>query len=168
MGETKYLAHFGIPGQKWGERRYQYEDGSLTPEGKIRYGRGGKPIGPNRKLGKSKNPLLKRRINETHENRVKRGEQLRTEGRTMPGAIGRAYVRDILTSSAISIPVGLLIGGLGVGALTDKIPIDVVSGVTNAAVAGLGIVGSLLSGSLAVRAYQDIADMNAYDHSERR
>ena len=32
-----YLAHHGIKGQKWGERKYQYEDGSLTPEGKLRY-----------------------------------------------------------------------------------------------------------------------------------
>ena len=31
------LAHHGIRGQKWYQRRYQYEDGSLTPEGKIRY-----------------------------------------------------------------------------------------------------------------------------------
>ena len=40
---TKYilkdgcLYHYGIKGQKHGVRNYQYEDGSLTPEGKIRY-----------------------------------------------------------------------------------------------------------------------------------
>lgn len=28
-----YLAHHGVKGQKWGIRRYQNEDGSLTPEG---------------------------------------------------------------------------------------------------------------------------------------
>ncbi|WP_458459240.1 hypothetical protein [Pseudobutyrivibrio sp.] len=33
------LQHHGIIGQKWGERRFQYDDGSLTPEGRIRYGR---------------------------------------------------------------------------------------------------------------------------------
>lgn len=33
-----YLAHHGIQGQKWGIRRYQNEDGSLTPEGRERYG----------------------------------------------------------------------------------------------------------------------------------
>lgn len=29
--------HHGIKGQKWGVRRYQYADGSLTPQGKKRY-----------------------------------------------------------------------------------------------------------------------------------
>lgn len=33
-----YLAHYGIKGQKKGNRRFQNEDGSLTEEGKIRYG----------------------------------------------------------------------------------------------------------------------------------
>ena len=36
MNET-YLAHHGVKGQKWGVRRYQNEDGSLTPAGKRRY-----------------------------------------------------------------------------------------------------------------------------------
>lgn len=33
---STYLSHHGIKGQKWGVRRYQNKDGSLTPEGKIR------------------------------------------------------------------------------------------------------------------------------------
>lgn len=32
------LYHWGIKGQKWGIRRYQNPDGSLTEEGKVRYG----------------------------------------------------------------------------------------------------------------------------------
>lgn len=31
------LCHFGILGQKWGVRRYQNLDGTLTPEGRERY-----------------------------------------------------------------------------------------------------------------------------------
>lgn len=33
----KYLNHHGVKGQKWGVRRYQNEDGSLTPAGKKKY-----------------------------------------------------------------------------------------------------------------------------------
>lgn len=33
-----YLAHHGIKGQKWGIRRFQNEDGTLTTEGKEKYG----------------------------------------------------------------------------------------------------------------------------------
>ena len=32
-----YLAHHGIKGQRWGVRRYQNEDGSLTPAGRKKY-----------------------------------------------------------------------------------------------------------------------------------
>lgn len=34
------LYHHGIKGQKWNVRRYQNEDGSYTPEGRIHYGIG--------------------------------------------------------------------------------------------------------------------------------
>lgn len=34
------LYHYGIKGQRWGDRRYQNEDGSLTEEGRKRYLKG--------------------------------------------------------------------------------------------------------------------------------
>lgn len=34
---SDYLAHHGVKGQKWGVRRYQNEDGTLTAEGQNRY-----------------------------------------------------------------------------------------------------------------------------------
>lgn len=37
MQEQPYLTHHGIKGQKWGIRRFQNSDGSLTTEGKKRY-----------------------------------------------------------------------------------------------------------------------------------
>lgn len=36
--DGNYLAHYGIKGQKWGIRRFQNSDGSLTAEGRKRYG----------------------------------------------------------------------------------------------------------------------------------
>lgn len=35
--DNKELYHYGVMGQKWGVRRYQNKDGSLTPAGKKRY-----------------------------------------------------------------------------------------------------------------------------------
>lgn len=35
-----YLIHYGVKGQKWGERRYRNEDGTLTAEGREHYGIG--------------------------------------------------------------------------------------------------------------------------------
>lgn len=37
---SSYLMHYRMGGEKKGVRRYQYEDGSLTPEGRIHYGVG--------------------------------------------------------------------------------------------------------------------------------
>lgn len=41
MMNNSYLCHHGVTGQKWGVRRYQNKDGSLTPEGRKRLFRAG-------------------------------------------------------------------------------------------------------------------------------
>lgn len=39
--DNEQLKHHGVKGQKWGVRRYQNKDGTLTSEGKKHYGKGG-------------------------------------------------------------------------------------------------------------------------------
>ena len=53
MIQANYLCHEGIKGMKWGVRRYQNEDGSLTPAGKLRYGVS-KALSPSIPQGKGK------------------------------------------------------------------------------------------------------------------
>ena len=43
--ESDFLIHYGVPGQKWGVRRYQNTDGSLTNEGRQHYGYKGDKTG---------------------------------------------------------------------------------------------------------------------------
>ena len=59
-----YLSHHGIKGQKWGIRRYQNEDGSLTEAGKKRYdvGEARKAYKQAKKEYKQASKYFKRRV----------------------------------------------------------------------------------------------------------
>lgn len=73
------LYHYGIKGQKWGIRRYQRKDGSLTPLGKRRIEEGaipyypkykGKRLKPNDKRLQNREAVLKGRgIEKTYSER---------------------------------------------------------------------------------------------------
>lgn len=39
--EGEHLAHYGVLGMKWGQRRFQNKDGSLTPRGEKHYAKTG-------------------------------------------------------------------------------------------------------------------------------
>lgn len=55
-----YLIHYGTPGQKWGVRNYQFEDGTWTEEGKRR-----RRIGDDNFGKETGNPSLKYGSNES-------------------------------------------------------------------------------------------------------
>ncbi len=78
----RIVSHHGITGQKHGVRRYQYKDGSLTPLGRIRYGKG-KP----RKSSKKKS--VKDEINEEVEKRKKRKSASEMTDEEINAAINR-------------------------------------------------------------------------------
>lgn len=84
---TDELYHHGIKGQKWGVRRYQNEDGSLTSAGKQRYGKGlgeyaNKKEGIVRKLATGNWLLGRKQIAERIEDYEKRkSKDLKQQGR---------------------------------------------------------------------------------------
>lgn len=65
LGPDDSLAHYGIKGQKWGIRRFQNSDGSLTAEGKLRYGDG---------ITKEDKAALKKEYKKDNEDAFKYGK----------------------------------------------------------------------------------------------
>lgn len=71
-----YLAHHGVKGQKWGERKYQNMDGSLTPEGRRHYGYGD---GDRQKLRSEIKILREKARAERKMARVQNAERIKYE-----------------------------------------------------------------------------------------
>ncbi len=117
--DKNYLQHYGIPGMKWGVRRFQNDDGTLTNAGKRRYGTSLDVNDKSRRniaeirlgearrrldVAKKNNPTNKVRIAElkTRERSAKRavkeakrfdrGADLASRGRTITGERARAYL----------------------------------------------------------------------------
>jgi hypothetical protein len=112
------VCHWGIKGQKWGVRRWQYEDGTLTPEGRIHYGRKAESL--NRQASGYRGL---RNMYEMEKNFAPVA--------AIPGAfIGATVAKSAGYGAAIGGPLGALVGATG-GILGSKLAIKVTNFIAN-------------------------------------
>ena len=134
------LYHHGIKGQKWGVRRYQNEDGSLTEEGKEHYGRQQAKIDRYKEsTGAGKVSILAERASKP----VIGG--FGAYG-LITGAIGASNALNILSASPIIASLGQAgVAGAMAGALAT-VPVAGIAAMVGPAVVlgGTRIVGRLL------------------------
>lgn len=75
-----YLAHWGVKGMRWGVRRYQNKDGTLTPAGQKRYNKEMAKLKAEEKVLKNKQKT-QAKINKLEEKRRSINEQKRNIGK---------------------------------------------------------------------------------------
>lgn len=98
------LTHYGIPGMKWGQRRYQNKDGSLTSAGRKRYGddwngskkssKSEKPSKPEKSKKKSASEMTDAELNAAI-NRARMEDTYR-QLRPEPVPKGKAFIKSLM------------------------------------------------------------------------
>ncbi len=84
INPQEILQHHGIKGQKWGVRRFQNEDGTLTDAGKARYNEKGEPYKDPRKM-------TDKQLADANKRLGAEAQYKQLTGTTQPG---RAFNRD--------------------------------------------------------------------------
>lgn len=85
-----YLAHHGILGMKWGVRRYQNSDGSLTPKGRARLERKDEKW-----ISKREDKIqtsVKKKVSKDMNNFVKKELNPNVPARNRDGTLSKQYI----------------------------------------------------------------------------
>lgn len=128
-----YLTHSGVKGMKWGIRRYQNKDGSLTPAGRKHYGQ--KSDKATAKKSKSSNTTtpergtVKKNVKKMTEAELKdRISRLELEKKVTDlekgtTSRGRKFVLDVLEAAGKDIATQTTkhVMGIGVNKIVEKL-----------------------------------------------
>lgn len=105
--ETDVLVHHGIKGMKWYQRRYQNKDGSLTPQGKIRYGavykKGSKPSTSSNESSKPKTKSVSEMSDQELQAAINRKRLEAEYARLNPKQVskGQKFVKAVMNDVVI-------------------------------------------------------------------
>lgn len=106
------ISHHGILGMKWGIRRYQYKDGTRTPEGKKRLKAAAKESSTHENNSKTlSDEELKQRISRLELE--KRYRDLSRNVNPKQVSKGKKFVMDVLEKSGSNIATQLSVYAMG-------------------------------------------------------
>lgn len=108
-----FIAHYGIKGQKWGQRQWQNEDGTYTEAGKERYWGG----------SQQNSNLVPRQSSVQTSNAVRRGPQMpRTLQQAKPNEQSerRKELYRQKRNKIIAIAAAVAVASIGIHVLTKK------------------------------------------------
>lgn len=146
-----YLVHYGVPGQKWGDRRWQNPDGSLTPEGRRHYGYGLRPDTVSKHIKESANDYQYRdskNLGEKIRNNIK-AKSLRDEAKIIENP--NAYKNKQRAKAGLAIAIPVVIAGTAASRIAANAAYYRTGNNAIANVAGLGasIIVGRASGAIA-------------------
>lgn len=118
-----YLIHSGVQGMKWGVRRYQNKDGSLTPEGRKRYGYTGeryaKKVRANKELGMDNKLSEQLAYKSTNRNsKIMQGLRAWASGALALDALETAGMASALGAGGIAIAASIAAPAVAAASLT--------------------------------------------------
>ena len=141
------LYHHGIRGQKWGVRRYQNPDGTLTNEGKERYG-------------------TVENFEKKEKHKIERGVALLDKNRSTGGTIGRAIGRQALISLGATAAASALSYAM-LNSSADATKFWNMEKTLSKIATGSAVIGAMSLASVVPNTVKAVKDYRAIDAAEK-